>query len=133
MQFREFGEWITRIADVHGDTCYTIYVPPGSQHDLVHLISQLGIQDRFEIYTASALAPGRMEVIAHRRGTNTTLAVQPFSDALQAALRADFPQQIFEATAEAMANNEPFRVVFHEGAPEEFSATRPFGDSDSGG
>lgn len=126
MQFREFGEWITRIADVHGDVCYTIYVRPEEEEDLVDLIRKLGVEDRFEVFMASALAPGRMDVITHARGQEHTVAVQPFFDALQAGLRADFPQQVFEATAEAMERDEPYRVYFPDDP--DFTVTHPDGE-----
>jgi hypothetical protein len=118
MQFREFGQWIGKIADVHGDDVYVIFATPPQAYVLRQKIDELEIGDRFEVFEAAALQPGRIVAITLRRGEDVTVSIEPFSSALEAASRVDFKQQVYEDTVEAMERDEPYRVIFPPPTPE---------------
>lgn len=125
MQFREFGEWITRIADVEPTMAYVLLASPADAEKISELSAVIGVRDRFQTFVVPSLPEGRMFVVTNVIGEEPGVDSQPLIDALQAAGRVDLEAQLVE---ERMMLGYPWRARFDTPPPELESATHPHGE-----
>lgn len=131
MQFREFGEWITRIAEADPTEAYLLFVSPGDHERVSELAASVGVRDRFYTYAVPALPDGRMFFEVVLIGSDVGHDSQPLIDALDAASRTDLRDQI---TEERMLAGLPFTARFDGPLPElEAAVTHPHGEQETGG